>query len=178
MEILIIILIVGFILYQLFRFFASSDKNVVKERELQKKEIVDLQNRNDKKIQRDAVVTDFHKAVTNLNNMIIRSSLMNSSRFDLNDYSLDYEMNGLYTLNFRYDDKFYSYNIGLKTEKKNSDNQYDKSLTGKIYVTPKSYLQEEIEELTKEYDIDGTFALLRDIEKSLMDENYRKQLRI
>ena len=178
MENIIILIIVGFIIYLLFKFFASSEKNVVKDRIEKEDKIIEFKEKEDSNFNKELVIDEFHKSIMEINNSIIRSSLFEKNRFNLNNYSLNYNMRTLYKINFGYNEKEYSYFIGLKIEKKTIENTHSKSLKGKICVTPLSFLLEEIEELKTEYELDQSFKILRDIENSLKDEKYRKQLSI
>ncbi|QMU64577.1 MAG: hypothetical protein GKR88_09965 [Flavobacteriaceae bacterium] len=178
METVIIILIVGFILYQLFKFFASEEKTVKKNRIETNKKVLEQKEEIEGNQKRKSYTTEFQKSMMRLNTTLVNSAKSEFEEFNLNEYSIEQKFDWFYVISFGFKNRILSYNFVLETESKELENPMFTEMNAKVIVYPSSVLIKNEDEFKKAYELEKSFSILTDIKKSLEHDEYLKKTSI
>ncbi len=178
METVIIILIVCFILYQLFKFFASDEKTVKKNRIETEKKVLEQKEQIEDNRQRKNYTTEFQKSIMRLNTTLVNSAKSEFENFNLNEYSIEQKSDWFYTISFGFKNRVLRYNFVLETESKELENPLFTEMNGKIAVFPSSVLIKNEDEYKKAYELEKAYSILTDIEKSLANNEYLEKISV
>tara|TARA_R110000868_G_scaffold410581_1_gene699148 strand:- start:68 stop:616 length:549 start_codon:yes stop_codon:yes gene_type:complete len=178
LEIIIIILVVGFIAYQLFKFFASEEKSVKKNRIETEHKVLEQKEHIEESRKKQSFTTEFQKAIMRLNTTLVNSAKSEYGNFNLNEYSIEQKAEWFYTLSFGFKNRILRYNLELATESKELENPLFTEMVAKVIVYPSSVLIKNEDDYKKSYALEKSYSILSDIEKSLLDNEHLERISI
>lgn len=178
MEKVIIVLIIGFVLYLLFKFFASEEKNVKKNRIQTEKKVLEQKEKIDNIQKRKNYTTEFQKAIMRLNTTLVNSAKSDFENLNLNEYSIEQQSDWYYTISFGFKNRVLRYNFVLETESKEPENTLFTGVKANIAVYPSSVLIDNEDEYKKMYELEKSYSILSDIKDSLSDNKYLEKISI
>jgi len=178
LETVIIILIVGFILYQLYKFFASEEKTVKKNRVETEKKVLEQKEQIDDNKKRENFTSEFQKSIMRLNTTLVNSAKSDFENFNLNEYSIEQKSDWFYVISFGFKNRILRYNFVLETESKELENPLFTEMNANVIVYPSSVLIKNEDEFKKTYELEKTYSILTDIEKSLSDNSHLEKISI
>ena len=178
METIIIILIVGFILYQLFKFFASEEKTVKKNRIETEKKVLEQKEQIEDNRKRKNYTLEFQKSIMRLNTTLVNSAKSEFEKLNLNEYSIEQKSDWFYILSFGFKNRILRYNFVLETESKELENPLFTEMIARISVYPSSVLIKNEDEYKKTYELEKSYSILTDIQNSLADNEYLEKISI
>lgn len=178
MEVIIVILIVGFVLYQLFKFFASEEKTVKTNRIATERIVLEQKEQIENNHERKNYTTKFQKSIMQLNTSLVNSAKSEFEKINLNEYSFELKSDWFYTISFGFEDRVLRYNFVLETELKKLENSLFSEMKANIIVYPSSVLIKNEDEYKKVYELEKSYSILTDIKNSFSNNEYLRKISI